>query len=170
MKTFPIVILLLLVVNPFQSLGNDNLDAEKKAIRSVIEKERNAFYSADLEGQLKAWGNQPYVVRMMSSGSRMASWDSVYNFLKTAFSDSVDILQNIKVDLLDENVVVKGSAAAEAGIKEYDIILEVMGEKVTDKNPLDNVLQKYKIGQEVSMKILRDKKQITLKAKLREKK
>ncbi len=71
---------------------------------------------------------------------------------------------------LGEPAIAKDSAADKAGLKEYDIILECQGEKITFKNPLTFILQKYKIGQEISLKILREKKQIELRAKLEEKK
>ena len=71
---------------------------------------------------------------------------------------------------LGEGAVVKDSAADKADLKEYDIILECNGEKITEKNPLANLLQKFKIGDEVSLKVLREGKEITLKVKLEEKK
>lgn len=73
-------------------------------------------------------------------------------------------------ETLGESAVVKGSAADRAGLKEYDIILECNGEKITVKNPLANILQKLKIGEEIKLKVLREGKKITLKAKLEEKK
>lgn len=83
---------------------------------------------------------------------------------------------------LGEQALVPGSSAAKAGLKEYDIILEINNEKITEQNPLGNILQNYKIGQEISMKVLRDlpakagvlakagKKEVFLKVKLEEKK
>lgn len=71
---------------------------------------------------------------------------------------------------LGEEAVVKGSAADKAGLKEYDIILELNGEKIEEKNPLANILQKYKIGDEITLKVFREGKEITLKVKLEEKK
>ncbi len=71
---------------------------------------------------------------------------------------------------LGETAVLKGSSADKAGLKEYDIILETNGEKITEKNPLAQILQKCKIGQEISLRILREKKEINLKVKLEEKK
>jgi len=71
---------------------------------------------------------------------------------------------------LGEEAVVKGSAADKAGLKEYDIILEIDGEKITEENPLADALSKQKIGQEISLKVLREGKEITLKVKLEEKK
>lgn len=71
---------------------------------------------------------------------------------------------------LGEQAVVPGSAAENGGLKEYDIILEINGEKITEKNPLANLLQKHKIGEEISFKVLRGKKEMNLKVKLEEKK
>ena len=71
---------------------------------------------------------------------------------------------------LGESAVIKGSTSDKAGIKEFDIILEIGGEKITEKNPLANVLQKFKIGKEIDFKILREDKQIDLKVELEEKK
>ncbi len=73
-------------------------------------------------------------------------------------------------ETLGEEAVVRGSAADKAGLKEYDIILEIEDEKITEKNPLANILQKYKIGDEIKLKVLREKKEIILKVKLEEKK
>lgn len=72
-------------------------------------------------------------------------------------------------EMLGEPPVVPGSSADRAGIKEFDIIVEVAGQKVTTKNPLANILQKQKIGQETEFKVLRDGKELTLKAILQEK-
>ncbi len=71
---------------------------------------------------------------------------------------------------LGESAVVKGSAADKAGLKEFDIILECQKEKITDKNPLANILQKFKIGEEIFLKVLRNGKKIIIKMKLGEKK
>jgi len=73
-------------------------------------------------------------------------------------------------ETLGEEAIVKNSAADKAGLKEYDIILEINEEKISEKNPLANLLQKYKIGEEISLKILRGGKEINLKLKLEEKK
>lgn len=78
-------------------------------------------------------------------------------------------------EALGEPPVIKDSAADKAGIKEFDIIIECNGEKVTLKNPLANILQKCKIGQETIFKVLRpdntgeNGKDIILKVNLEEK-
>jgi len=71
---------------------------------------------------------------------------------------------------LGESAIVKDSAAEQAGLQEFDIILEINGEKITPKNPISNILQKREIGEEIKLKVLRNKKKIILKAKLKERK
>ena len=71
---------------------------------------------------------------------------------------------------LGESAVVKNSAADKAGLKEFDIILEASGEKITMKNTLSDILQKFKIGDGIELRVLREGKEITLKTKLEEKK
>ena len=73
-------------------------------------------------------------------------------------------------ETLGESPIIKGSAAEKAGLREFDIILECNGKKITEKNPLANLLQNFKIGEEITLKILRNKKEIILKVKLEEKK
>jgi len=50
------------------------------------------------------------------------------------------------------------SAAESAGLKRDDIILEFGGEKVTQENSLSKIILKYKPGDKVEIKFLRDKK------------
>jgi serine protease Do len=72
-------------------------------------------------------------------------------------------------EALGEPPVVKGSSADLAGMKEFDIILECNGEKITKENTLASLLQKCKIGSETQFKVLRDGQEIILKATLSEK-
>lgn len=73
-------------------------------------------------------------------------------------------------ETLGESPVVKGSSAEKAGIKEFDIILEAKGEKITPENTLSDILHKCKIGEEIELKILRGQKEIKIKLTLEEKK
>jgi S1-C subfamily serine protease len=54
-----------------------------------------------------------------------------------------------------EAAVVSGSPAEKAGIKENDIILEVNGEKITTDKTMSKIVQKYNIGDKVTLHILR---------------
>jgi len=73
-------------------------------------------------------------------------------------------------ETLGESPVIKGSPAEEAGVKEFDIILECNNEKITLKNPLAHILEKCKVGGKTPLKILREGKEIVLEAVLEEKK
>ena len=66
--------------------------------------------------------------------------------------------------------VVPDGPAEKAGIKEADIILEIQNKKINLKNPLQDILQEFKVGDEIKLKILRSKKEIFLKAILTDKK
>jgi len=71
---------------------------------------------------------------------------------------------------LGEPAVIKNSPGEKSGLKEYDVILELNGEKITEDNPLADILQKCKINEEISLKVLREGKTINIKVKLEEKK
>jgi len=66
--------------------------------------------------------------------------------------------------------VIPGGPAQKAGVKEADIILEIQNKKITLKNPLQDILQEFKVGDEIRLKILRGKGEILLKAILTDKK
>lgn len=69
----------------------------------------------------------------------------------------------------DEIAIEQGSAADKAGIKPNDIILEVNGEKITVKNSLAKIIQRYNPGDKIILKILRKNKELKLEAVLGEK-
>ena len=56
----------------------------------------------------------------------------------------------------NESAIYPGSPAERAGLKEGDIILEFGGEKITTSNPLSEIINKYEIGDEVDLKVLRN--------------
>jgi S1-C subfamily serine protease len=68
-----------------------------------------------------------------------------------------------------EAPVVKNSPAEKAGLKEYDIILEMDGQKITEDTPLADLLATKKIGDEITLKILREGGKMEVKVKLEEK-
>lgn len=64
--------------------------------------------------------------------------------------------------------IVPGSPADKAGIVENDIILEVNGEKIDQNNSLIKLVQHYKVGDEIELKVLSKGKEKTVKVKLEE--
>ena len=82
----------------------------------------------------------------------------------------VDYGAMIVRETLGEHAVVPDSSAARAGLKEFDIILECGGKKITVDNTIQDVIAKHKIGDSIKFKILRNGKKSEVKVKLEEKK
>ncbi|MCU0679058.1 MAG: trypsin-like peptidase domain-containing protein [Planctomycetes bacterium] len=74
----------------------------------------------------------------------------------------------VRGESMTDLAVIPGSPADKAGLKENDIILEINGVKIDDQHPLANAIRNYKIGEEVTLKILRQGKEETVKVKLEE--
>ena len=64
--------------------------------------------------------------------------------------------------------VVKGSAAADAGIKVGDIITHLDGQKLTEENTLSQVIRTKKVGDSIKVRVFRDGATLDLTAKLKE--
>uniref|UniRef100_A0A832DIV3 PDZ domain-containing protein n=1 Tax=Ignavibacterium album TaxID=591197 RepID=A0A832DIV3_9BACT len=62
--------------------------------------------------------------------------------------------------------VVPNSPADDAGIKTGDIILEVEGYKINNENTIFGVFQEFRVGQTITLKILRDNSELTKRMKL----
>ena len=69
---------------------------------------------------------------------------------------------------LGESPVVKGSSADLAGVKEWDIITECNGEKITTNNSMATIIQKHEVGDKVTLHILRNGKELDLDVVLSE--
>lgn len=104
----------------------------------------------------------------------------VYPFLGVRYmviTPEIQKLRNLKVDYgalvvkgekKNEPAVTPGSPAEIAGIKEGDIILEMVGQKLAGKTDLAKAIQVKKVGDVVKIKILRNDKEIILDVKLAE--
>jgi len=64
--------------------------------------------------------------------------------------------------------VVKNSPADKAGVKAEDIITQLNGTKIDQNNSLNALLQKYKVGDTITLKILRDGKEMSINVILEE--
>lgn len=70
--------------------------------------------------------------------------------------------------MADKPAVLSGTAAEKAGLKENDIILEINQEKITQDNPLSQVITKYNPGDKVVLKVLRNDKELSIEVVLGE--
>ncbi|TSA44534.1 PDZ domain-containing protein [bacterium] len=68
----------------------------------------------------------------------------------------------------DGPAVIKDSPAAKAGVQAEDIILEVNGVKVDENNSLGNLIQRYNIGDTITLKVQRGDKTIDIPVVLTE--
>jgi len=66
------------------------------------------------------------------------------------------------------NEVVAGSPADKAGVKPYDVIIEVNGQPVKDANDLSFKIAEIEPGTRIQIKVIRDGKEEILTAKLEE--
>ena len=72
----------------------------------------------------------------------------------------------IKDHLPNSQAIMKGSPAEKAGIKENDLIVAVNGKQLDEKMELADLIQEFKIGDEVEMTLLRNGKE-TVKTKVK---
>lgn len=70
----------------------------------------------------------------------------------------------------DGPAVVVGSPGDRAGLQSGDIILEINGERVDPERSLASLIQKYQVGDEVTLKVFREGKEMEVKVKLEERK
>ena len=93
--------------------------------------------------------------------------------LKEKFNLPIDfgalIISERGIEFGSGYAVAPGSPADKAGIKESDIILEIGYKKITEEQTIDDVLQKFKIGDKIDLKILRENKEKIIKLILAEK-
>ena len=59
----------------------------------------------------------------------------------------------------DELAVIPGSPADKAGIEEYDIFLEIDGQKIDEEHSLVSIIRQKKVGDTVQVKLLHDGKE-----------
>ncbi len=64
--------------------------------------------------------------------------------------------------------IVPDSPAEKAGISENDIVVEIDGEKLTEKNGLSEIISKKKVGTEIVIKVYKNGETVDLRAVLEE--
>jgi serine protease Do len=62
--------------------------------------------------------------------------------------------------------ILAGSPADKAGLKERDVITKINGDSIDEKNSLSSLIGKHRVGEEVTLTIRRDGKDIEVKATL----
>ncbi len=70
----------------------------------------------------------------------------------------------------DEPAVALNSPAAKAGLKAGDLVLEINGQRIDADHSLASYVQNQQVGDEISLKVIRDGKEMEVKVKLEERK
>jgi S1-C subfamily serine protease len=65
-----------------------------------------------------------------------------------------------------KEAVIPGSPACKAGLKEGDIIIKAEEKKICQENTLEDILQGFKIGEKIELKVIRGKNTIPIKIKI----
>lgn len=160
-------------INPGNS-GGPLINAEGKAIginaAMVFGAENIGFAlpinnaKRDLE-ELKKYGR----IRQPFLGVRYVP---ITKDLKEKFNLPIDfgvlVISEPEVQSGIKEAVVPGGPADRAGLKESDIILEIENKKISPKQSLSEILVQFQVGQEISLKILRNGKKKFLKTVLGE--
>lgn len=76
----------------------------------------------------------------------------------------------LRGNTIGDLAVIPGSPADKAGIVENDIILEINGIKINDKNSLASIIAKYSVGDTITIKLLHKGDEKQIKVKLEERK
>lgn len=95
-------------------------------------------------------------------------------FLGVSMADVNDeVRQELGLDSKTEGVVVveviSNTAAAQAGVRAMDVITAIDGKKITSGNDLQEFVSDREVGDQITLSILRDGKQITIPAVLQTK-
>lgn len=69
-----------------------------------------------------------------------------------------------------QQAVVPESPAAKAGLKDWDIVLKINNEVIGPNNTLAAIVQKYQVGDEITLVVFREGKDQEMKVKLEERK
>lgn len=75
--------------------------------------------------------------------------------VKQKYNLSVDYGALVLAGGSGEPAITPNSAAAKAGLKEKDVILEMSNEKITPENAMSKIILKYNPGDQVTLKVLR---------------
>lgn len=66
----------------------------------------------------------------------------------------------------NQSAIQSGSPAEKAGLKENDIIIKIGNDSITGSNSLTSLIGKHKVGDKVTLTVIRDNKTITVSATL----
>ncbi|MDP2709288.1 MAG: trypsin-like peptidase domain-containing protein [bacterium] len=114
------------------------------------------------------------ITSVKQTGRIVRPWLGVrYTLINQAMADANNLSVNygaliVRGQNQTDLAVIPGSPADKAGLQENDIILEINGQKIDEQNPLANLVAKLKPGDEITLKVLHQGEEKTLKVRLEE--
>lgn len=133
-----------------------NLDGQSVGFALPINSAKNIIESVEKYGHIvKPWLGVRYIVINKNIADK--------NNLAFDYGALV-----VRGELTSELAVIPGSPSDKAGIVENDIILEINGQKVTEENGLSTLVNKYKVGDEITLKVSHEGEIKKIKIKLEE--
>ncbi len=81
-------ITLILVLFTIGCQKQVDIDAEKAAIKKVLQAQLDAFKNVSYEGEASVWAHKPYIV-----GKKTVSWDSISAHYQTEFPDMKKLIE-----------------------------------------------------------------------------
>ncbi|GKU26138.1 S1C family serine protease [Clostridium folliculivorans] len=166
----------------------ENADLGKQSVRTfqtnaIINRENNGGALTDIYGEVIGINNLPITNKYSSQGLGIAiNIQDAKKIIDSIISDNEVKLVNLGFrgwnltskqnkdieGVYVESVVAKGSADA-AGMKPFDIIIEMDGRKIKTLTEINDVINSHNVGDNISCKVLRGKNTVELTMKLLQK-
>ena len=108
---------------------------------------------------------KPIINQILNKGYVSRPFIGIYNFQE--ITQEMAEWYNIPTGIYVGGVV-PGSPAAKVGIKAEDIIVEIDGSRISSSADLNNAIAKHKVGDKISMAVVRDGSRKTFKLTLGE--
>lgn len=91
--------------------AGDNLEAEKRAIKELLERQTRLFWVGDYDSYVQVWAHEPHVVRMDPNGQRTVGWSAVSDIYRNWMGATRRPVQDYTLATSDWHIHVNGSAA-----------------------------------------------------------
>jgi len=142
-------------INPGNSGGPLlNIDGEVVGINVAMAQGAQNIGFAIPANQIKRVVEQVKTTGKITSPYLGVRYVPIDEEIKKAFNFSYDYgVLVVRGDRVTDFAVIPGSPADKAGIVENDVILEIDGEKINEKNSLSGLIAKHNVGDSVILKI-----------------
>lgn len=111
-----------------QSCKSVDLVADRREIIKVCNNQVEAWRTQSYEGESEAWAHKPYILKMLTSGTRTIGWDSIGNDYKTSFANAESAADEFSTVLSDFYVHVFEDGKSAFVVFDQHQVFETAGE------------------------------------------